>query len=537
MAVDTGGVATAPAPARPLWNGRRPEIVAAVRACVRGLLEQSEAFATADPDTRRAVAHKMVKVALAGADLAAQDVELSQAIAESSAVRAPRPAPLATAQTASDQMGMAAARAAGGTIQSLKTAIDFPGFVTSLINGVFGAITSSAITQLTQLSDLLDNVSASTESFTEQNIRDEDIVSWTVAKFPFFVRQDESSLAVREGTDLTTQARTLKEGLGASESEVSSIDESDLVGSLGPLVKRKMGRDRQQILGTLVQMGLQRIVVDEGRLHASMDMRVDTRSVSEEDKRSRSEVGVETKASANVGVGAWGASASVAANYSQVQSDAQFTKEEIDTRAGLRSSVDLAFRTEQIPLDRMADGKARVKLDLNARVPASVSEGSLLTTDVHAGEVAAPPRPAAPPAQQPAQQPGQQPAQRPAQGTQQPQQGGTQQPRTQTQQPQQGGTQQPRTQTQQPQRGGTQQPRTQTQQPRTQTQQPQQGGTQQGGTQQPRTQTTQTSQTTQPQRGGTQQQSPQGQQGGTQSQQPTQGTQQQTQQPQQGSTA
>ena len=397
MAVDTG-VATAPAPARPLWNGRRPEIVAAVRACVRGLLEQNEAFATADPDTRRAVAHKMVKVALAGADLAAQDVELSQAIAEAAATRdprpaarAPRPAPLATAQTASDQMGMAAARAAGGTIQALKTAIDFPGFVTSLINGTFQAITSSAITQLTALSDLLDNVSASAESFTEQNIRDEDVVSWTVAKFPFFVRQDESTIAVREGTDLTTQARTLKEGLGASESEVSSIDDSDLVGTLGPLVKRKMGRDRQQILGTLVQMGLQRIVVDEGRLHASMDMRVDTRSVSEEDKRSRSEVGVETKASANVGVGAWGASASVAANYSQVQSDAQYTKEEIDTRAGLRSSVDLAFRTEQIPLDRMADGKARVKLDLNARVPASVSEGSLISTDKNVGEVAPPP--------------------------------------------------------------------------------------------------------------------------------------------------
>src|SRR5262245_56682581 len=255
-------------------------------------------------------------------------------------------------------MGMAAARAAGGTIQALKTAIDFPGFVTSLINGVFGAITSSAITQLTQLSDLLDNVSASTESFAEQNIRDEDIVSWTVAKFPFFVRQDRD-LALREGTDLASQARTLKEGLGASDSEVSGIDESDLVGTLGPLVKRKMGRDRQQILGTLVQMGLQRIVVDEGRLHASMDMRVDTRSVSEKDKRSRSEFGVEAKASGSFGVGAWGASASVATNYSQVQSDAQYTKKKIDTRAALRSSVDLAFRTEQIPLDRMADKHAR----------------------------------------------------------------------------------------------------------------------------------------------------------------------------------
>ena len=156
MAVDTS-VAVAPAAARPLWNGRRPEIVAAVRTCVRGLLEQNEAFATADPDTRKAVAQKMVKVALAGADLAAQDVELSQAIAESnalrpptralrSATRDPRSAPVATAQSAGDQMGMNAARAAGGTIQALKTAIDFPGSDLAH-HGVFRGHHSSAITQ------------------------------------------------------------------------------------------------------------------------------------------------------------------------------------------------------------------------------------------------------------------------------------------------------------------------------------------------------------------------------------------------------
>src|SRR6185436_16026168 len=82
-------------------------------------------------------------------------------------------------------------------------------------------------------------------------------------------------------------------------------------------------------------------------------------------------------------MGMWGASAHVNTGFSSVQSDHELNKEEIATRAGLRSSVDLAFRTEQIPLDKFANEKARVKLDANARVPISVADGkdSLLTNE------------------------------------------------------------------------------------------------------------------------------------------------------------
>jgi hypothetical protein len=417
--VDAAGIAL------PLARRHRPEIVAAVRTCVRGLLEQSQAFAAADPEERRAVAQKMVRVALVGAHLAAEDRDLSEAIATAAAAspRSESAPPLAAAQSAGDQMGMQAAKAAGGALTALKNAIDFPTFVTSLINGVFQAVTSSAITQLSGLSDLLDNVSTSADSFAEQNVRDEDVVSWSVGKFPFLKREEGGGLSLREGTELMAQSKTLQSGLSATDAEVSSIDEADLLGTLGPLVRRKIGRDRQQILGTLVQMGLQRIVVDEGRLHASMDMRVDTRSLSEEDKQSRTELGVEAKASGSFGVGAWGASASVGTSFSSVQSDHQYTKEELDTRAGLRSSVDLAFRTEQIPLDRMADKQARVRIDANARVPANVSDGaSLISSDSHVGPVPPPAhRPAldtpAPPAKKPEQKtaPEKKPDQKPEQ--------------------------------------------------------------------------------------------------------------------------
>src|SRR5262249_54171308 len=153
---------------------------------------------------------------------------------------------------------------------------------------------------------------------------------------------------LREGADLEQQAGALRSALGASADEVSGIDGGDLESTLIPLVKRKVGRSRHANLATMVQLGMQRIVVDEGRLHASMELRVDTSSVSQQMKAQRDDWRVNAGASGSFGAGAWGASASVNTSIGKVQSDTQFTKEQLESRAALRSSVDLAFRTEQI---------------------------------------------------------------------------------------------------------------------------------------------------------------------------------------------
>jgi hypothetical protein len=308
---------------------------------------------------------------------------------------------------------MQATNAAAGTLKATQEALAFPQYVQSLITGVFQAITSSGLQQLESLADLLENVSASSDSFAARNLKESDVADWAARRLPFLVRGDDGKLAVREGEDLTDQQAVIKDGLGLSDEEAGSIDEGDLAGTLLPLARRKMVRDRQAILATLTQMGLQRVVVDEGRLHASMDMRVDTRSLSEEDKASRSEFKINAGASANVGMGLWGASAYVNTSYATVESDRQNTKEEIALRAGLRSSVDLAFRTEQLPLDRMASPATRAKLDARALVPADVSAGpGLLTPDRIAaptGEVGPKlpegPAPSAKPAPKPASKP------------------------------------------------------------------------------------------------------------------------------------
>ena len=347
----------------------RAPVLAAVRRTVRSLLEQSPGFAQAAPDVRKDVASKLVGVAMLGADLVSEDARLSAA---DDAAEAPPPA--ASAMAAQPDFGTAT-KAAGKTFQDIREAIDFPTYVSSLISGVFQAITQSNINQLTQLGDLLDSVSASQEEFCS-NIKDKDVITWVVQKFPFVKSSDGEELVLADDVLIDDKKSVLKQALDASDSEVAKIDSDDLLGTLGPLARRRIGRDRQAILATMVKMGLQRVVVDDGRLHASMDMRVDTRSAAERAQASRTEGWMETGASAQVGMGAWGASAHVNAGFSHVNSDQQIGKEEIATRAGLRSSVDLAFRTEQIPLDRMADKGKQVKIDANSRVPASVADGN-----------------------------------------------------------------------------------------------------------------------------------------------------------------
>lgn len=343
-----------------------PEVLGAIRDAVRTVLDRTPA-AEAAPRVRDALETQMVRSAELAAGMAAEELAASGR-------------PLASAQ-ADGGYDPKAARNAAAVFKATREAIDFPNYVSTLITGVFEAITKSSITQLERLVDLLENVAASGASFAEANLGDVDVKRWATSRFGFVTPDEDGALTLREGADLAEKQAVLKDALEATGDEVSSIDEGDLDGTLLPLCRRKMARDKQAILATMIKMGMQRVVVDEGQLHASMDMRVDTSSISEQMAQDRSAFGVEAEVKGSFGVGPWGASARVGTSYSKVHAEQEYSKEEMAVRAGLRSSVDLAFRTEQVPLDRLADKGARVKLDLKARVPEDVGVGSTLSTN------------------------------------------------------------------------------------------------------------------------------------------------------------
>ena len=374
-----------------------------VRRAVRSVVEKTPEL-RGRPELQRVIASRMVDVSMAAAELLAEEQRLSEEIArrpKKQRRRAAGPAPMATAQTASDIHGMSATRGASDVLRATREAIDFPGFVTNLITGVFQAIQTSNIQQLEAFSELLQAVGGSTDDFATSQISDARAAGWAASRFGVFNvgrDGDQVVLELKDDAELP-EPEVFQRLLDATQDDVDTIDDTDLVETLLPLVRRKLARDRQSMLSTMMLMGLQRIVVDDGSLHASMRLQVDARSTAERREAEQFDSRVETEASASFGMGAWGASAKMSASVGYVQSDEQFTREDIGVSAGLRSSVDLRFRSLPLDLTRMASDRQLQGLRDQSMVPATENEigpGGLLSQQNAATRQPTMPTPAGP---------------------------------------------------------------------------------------------------------------------------------------------
>lgn len=336
-----------------------------VRRTVRQLVEKNPELVH-DAALRQRLARAMVSAGDTAADLIAEEQALDEQIA--------RRVPVAQAANAGRDFQPGAVSRAGQAVRDLREAIDFPGFVTNLLTGVFQAITTSNLQQLQAFADLLEAVNTGVGQFANQQIDDARAAQWASQRFSGLVftpppRAGEAPDLQVGDSGRAPEERELREALGLSSEEARSVDSSDLMGTLVPLVKRKLARDRQSVLATMVLMGMNRVVVDEGRLHASMDMVVDARSMLEQQEQSRTDFRLNTSASGSFGMGMWGASASMSASVGYVRSNQEHSQEEMAARAGLRSSVDVTFHTEPFPLNRMANASTRRTLQDRSMVP------------------------------------------------------------------------------------------------------------------------------------------------------------------------
>jgi hypothetical protein len=404
----------------------RPEAATldTVRRAVRGVVESTPEL-RGDAGLRRRIAESMVRVCAAAAELMEAEDRLTGEISrrarsaspspsspssESSDVGAPaavaagmaaspsrstsrtsspsprtKSPPMASGQAAGDIRRRTAVNSAAGVLRATRDAIDFPGFVTSLISGVFQAMTTSTIQQLQAYADLLGAVGMSTSQFASSSITDGRAMDWVAQRFPAFrvevAEGQPPHLALNENADMP-DGDELKSALEATDDEVSTIDDGELEETLLPLVKRKLARERQAMLSTMLLMGMNRIVVTDGRIRASMELQVDARSTAEQTQAERFDTRVTTGGSASFGMGMWGASANMQATVGYVRSDDQFTREDISVRAGLRSTVDVGFRTEPIAMNRMASHQAVQHVQAQSMNPETEQQmANLLTPD------------------------------------------------------------------------------------------------------------------------------------------------------------
>ena len=366
-----------------------------IRETVRALLLATPAYQELGPADRRRMAELMVRICQTVAALIHEEIDSDQQVqqvqraqqTEQTQAQPNATPPLAMAQSAGSEFsGVSAARVAG-TTQAILNAVSFPRFVTELINGVFKAMIDSSIQQMNAFVELLNNVAASTEGFADSNLGPDRARSWLAERYPgsFEVAGDTSeeendgwdtapgerepsnaTLRLRPGASMPSAA-ALRTDLGLAENE--TVPTGDPEQTLVPLARRQLAQQRQQMLATMVMLGMQRIIIEGGKINAAMRFHIDTRSAAQADQGSTFDFRNTATVGGNVGMGVWGVNASMTNTIGYVSTQRSQTTEEMNTDLDLSSSVELIFRSDQVPLNRLASASQTTQILANSRNP------------------------------------------------------------------------------------------------------------------------------------------------------------------------
>jgi len=159
----------------------------------------------------------------------------------------------------------------------------------------------------------------------------------------------------------------LKTDLGLADSDPARSGDPEA--TLVPLARRRLAKMRQEMLATMVMLGLQRIVIESGRISAAMRFHIDTRSAAQEDRGSTFDWTNQLNVAGSYGFGPWGVSASMSNTIGYVSTQRTQTTEEMNTDLDLNSSVEINFKSDYLPLNRLASADQVGRIRANTRNP------------------------------------------------------------------------------------------------------------------------------------------------------------------------
>lgn len=243
-----------------------------VRNAVRNLLQSSDAYRELPPDKRREIARNTVRV---GSYMADPHGVLSKHLRARSKRAGARPsrAPLAVMPRKSSRPhGPAAAhvtvlrdprvRDASTAAALLLGAIDFPDFVADLIGGVFNAIVDASIQQMQAYAELIKQLADTVDRFEQDSIGEAQARDWLAQRFPSELELDPRR-RLRWRVDPQSGLQCLASALLLPG---SAADQRELVAA----ARQRMAVERQQLLATMVMMGVNRVVVTDGKISARL---------------------------------------------------------------------------------------------------------------------------------------------------------------------------------------------------------------------------------------------------------------------------
>ena len=345
------------------------------------VLGSAPAYRRLDPLTQRQLRQDMVKVAayMAGEPgTTAERIWASQLAPDLKTALAPKqnqplppgqipgriagPAPGAAGGPAPSQ-GSATSRA-GDVARATLNAIDFPGFVSSLIQGVFQAIVESQIQQMEAYATLLKNVAQTVDRFMVDNISNGMARDFLADQFDGFVSRDTSSgqARLRVNPDRVPQGEMPSFFADLGIVNPDDLDEESIEEDVVPAARRYLAQQRQQTLATMVMLGINRVLIEDGEISAKLQFHIDA---SETTKIKFDE----TKTTTGTMAGRAGRNP-FSANTVLVNTSSLNAQSDINVRADLTGQMKVKFKSDAFPLERFADSAAIQLINQNARVPA-----------------------------------------------------------------------------------------------------------------------------------------------------------------------
>lgn len=244
---------------------------------------------------------------------------------------------------------------------ALSDEIDFPAFVASLVHGTFDAIVDASIRQMESYADLVSAVAKTVEQFTEDN------VTLNQAR-DFLAQQYPRDLVLDLGETPKLVPRPVSEGeephspewLQQYELEGEPLTPELIEETLVPQARLQVGRERQQMLATMVLLGLNRVVVRDGSISARLRFRASAADTAKVEYAVSDDPG---------GGGSWGSrgSAAYALPSTKVSTVGINVQSDAELKAELFGEVKINFASETLPLDRFVDEAKRTLLERRAK--------------------------------------------------------------------------------------------------------------------------------------------------------------------------
>ncbi|MFZ5636459.1 MAG: hypothetical protein ACOY82_07700 [Pseudomonadota bacterium] len=384
------------------------------RQQVRRLLESSDSFNQLSPEKREALAKGMVQIATYLAEPDGVRLKPSQQSPQVQALAGESYSKKSQAGSNVDQEGKFTAQGAreGAAVAgALLEAVNFPDFCAGLINGVFHSIVQSSIEQMEAYAKLVADVSKSLNQFRDDNTTQNQGRDHLIEQFPDvfqlsmdtgeFSFGDEQAAAgprvtLREGIDEKSAVARINQSLPL-EKPVERLDDELVEALLVPAARTQLASSRQQLLATMVMLGINRIVVTDGKISAKVMYDFQARdnmqfrrsaqkfdygdqyaTTSAGDYESSSEGGERSSSySKDAGYQSTNRDASYyskgtykttsqpvlkMASASQTSIDASLT-----TKASLAGTMEVNFKSDYLPLEKLANPESIAAIQMNAQ--------------------------------------------------------------------------------------------------------------------------------------------------------------------------